>query len=133
MQKINKGGSMGKIGLEIELKQKARGVVKFCIVVFVLTLLITIICLLMLKYSVEGENNMPFELSQMLMVSTAEGIDIEGENTWNFDLVQNNDIYLYLLKNKNYKEEEIIKSVTFNHFEVKNGPKVRKYCHLQTK
>lgn len=63
---------MGKIGLEIELRMKLKSVIRFFIVVFVLTLFITIVCLLMLKYSVEGESNMPFELSQLIIVSTAE-------------------------------------------------------------
>ncbi|MCI8621407.1 MAG: hypothetical protein HFJ50_06805 [Clostridia bacterium] len=102
-----------------ELGQKAKKIIRFFIVVFILTLVITIISLLMLKYAVEGENNMPFELSQLIMVSTAEGLDIEGtENTWNFDLVQNNDIYIYISKNKNYKETEIIKSVTLDNFKI---------------
>lgn len=112
------------------LTPKIKSVIHFVIVVLILTLMITTICLLMLKYAVEGENNMPFVLSQMITVSTAEGIDIEGEDTWNFDLVQNNDIYLSITKNKNYKEEEIIKTITLHHFEIKNAPKVRKHCTL---
>ena len=110
-----------------ELGPKVKSVIRFFIVVFVLTLIITIICLLMLKYSVEGENNMPFELSQLIVVSTAEGIDADGgENTWNFNLVQNNDIYLYISKNKNYKDTEIIKNITLNNFKIENGPQIGK-------
>lgn len=102
---------------------RLKSVIRFCIVVFILTLVITIICLLMLKYSVEGENNMPFELSQLIVVSTAEGVDIEGDNTWNFDFMQNNDVYLYISKNKNYEDTEIIKRITLSNFKVENGPK----------
>ena len=97
---------------------KVKKVIHFFTVVFIMSLIITIICLLMLKYSVEGENNMPFELTQLVVVSTAEGIDKEGENIWNFDVVQNNDIYLYIGKNKSYKEKAIIKRITFNNFNV---------------
>ena len=68
---------MKGLGFEIELRMKFKSVMRFVITVFVLTLIITIICLLMLKYSVEGENNMPFELSQLIVISTAEGIDTE--------------------------------------------------------
>lgn len=122
---INKKQEGEKLTLMHEFGLKAKNVIRFCIVVFVLTLIITIICLLMLKYAVEGENNMPFELSQLIVVSTAEGIDAEGEeNTWNFDLVQNNDIYLYISKNKNYKDTEIIKSITLNNFKIEDGPKL---------
>ena len=80
----------------------------------------------MLKYSVEGEENMPFEISQLIVVSTAEGIDTEGENIWNFNLMQNNDIYLYISKNKNHEKTEIIKSITLDNFEIDNNPKIGK-------
>lgn len=106
-----------------DLRPKIKNVIRFIIVVCVISLLITTICLLMLKYAVEGENNMPFELSQLIVVSTAEGIDIEGtENTWNFDLVQNNDVYICISKNKNYKETEIIKNVTINNIKIEEQP-----------
>lgn len=104
---------------------KMRNVVHFVITVIILTLIITIISLLMLKYAVEGENNMPFEISELVLVSTAEGLDIEGkEHTWNFDLVQNNDMYLYISKNKNYKETEIIKNITIKNFKTESRPAV---------
>lgn len=109
-----------------DLEFKARNVIRFFTVVFIISLIIIIICLLMLKYSVEGEENMPFEISQLLVVSTAEGIDTEGENIWNLNLMQNNDIYLYISKNKNHEKTEIIKSITLDNFEITNGPKVGK-------
>lgn len=110
------------------LGPKMKSVIHFCLVVFVLTLIITIVCLLMLKYSVEGENNMPFEISQLVIVSTAEGIDKEAKDgkMWNFDLVQNNDVYIYISKNKNYKDSEIIKSICIDNFKFENGPKAGK-------
>lgn len=75
---------MKKLGTEIELRMKFKSVIRFAIVVVLLTLVITIICLLMLKYSVEGENNMPFEISQLIVVSTAEGIDAERRKYMEF-------------------------------------------------
>lgn len=76
----------------------------------------------MLKYEVEGENNMPFELSQIVIVSTAEGLHTDGENTWNLNLVQNNDIYLHISKNKNYREKEIIKNIVLDNFKINKEP-----------
>ncbi len=67
-----------------ELGVNVKKVIRFFIVVFILTLIITIISLLMLKYAVEGENNMPFELSQLIAVSTAEGIDTERRRNLEF-------------------------------------------------
>ena len=101
-----------------DFQVKFRKVINFFIAVFIIALIIIIICLIMLKYEVEGENNMPFELSQMVTISTAEGIETEGEATWNLDLAQNNDIYLHILKNKNYKETEIIKNIKINNFKI---------------
>lgn len=105
-----------------DFQKKFRKIINFFIAVFIIALVITIICLIMLKYEVEGENNMPFELSQIVTVSTAEGISTEGEATWNFDLVQNNDVYLHISKNKNYKQTEIIKNVTVNNLKINNAP-----------
>ena len=104
------------------LNKKLKKIISFFVVIFIIVLVVTIICLLMLKYEVEGENNMPFELSQMVVVSTAEGIDTEGENTWNFELVQNNDIYINIAKNKNYKQTEIIKNITIDNFVINSQP-----------
>jgi hypothetical protein len=85
----------------------------------------TLIALLILKYYVEGENNMPFEISKIMVISTAEGIDVsEGENStkWNFNISQNNDIYMEISKNKNYKETEIIDKIIIDNFNVEQEP-----------
>ena len=105
-----------------DFNKKIRKIIYFFIAVFIIALIVTIICLLMLKYEVEGEDNMPFELSQMVVVSTAEGIDIDGETTWNFNIVQNNDIYIHISKNKNYKETEIIKNVIIDNMVIDEAP-----------
>lgn len=60
-----------------DFNKKVKRIIYFFIAVFVIALIVTIICLLMLKYEVEGENNMPFELSQIVVVSSAEGITAE--------------------------------------------------------
>ncbi len=105
-----------------DFNTKLKKIIRFFIVIFILVLIVTIICLLMLKYEVEGEDNMPFELSQIVVVSTAEGIDTEGESTWNFELVQNNDIYIQISKNKNYKQTEIIKNIIIDNFTINKAP-----------
>ena len=105
-----------------DFNKKLKKVIYFFITVFIIALIAIIICLLMLKYEVEGEGNMPFELSQMVSISTAEGIEKTGEKIWNLDLIQNNDIYLHISKNKNYKGEEIIKNIKLNNFEITKQP-----------
>lgn len=104
------------------LNKRIKKVICICTGIFIVSLLITVISLLMLKYEVEGENNMPFQLSQVVVVSTAEGIERQSENTWDFDLVQNNDIYIYVEKNKGYKETERIKSIIINNYVINKAP-----------
>ena len=105
-----------------DFNKKIKKVIYFFISIFIIALIAIIICLLILKYNVEGENNMPFELSQIVIISTAEGINTDGENTWNIDLKQNNDIYFHISKNKNYKETEIIKNVVIGNFKTNENP-----------
>ncbi len=65
---------------------------------------------------------MPFELSQLVIVSTAEGREAEGENTWNFEIVQNNDVYIHIGKNKDYRETKVIKNIIIDNFEINEKP-----------
>ena len=46
-----------------------------------------------LRYSVSGETNMPFNISKMTIISTSGGIDIK-EETMDKEVCQNNDIYI---------------------------------------
>ena len=39
----------------------------------IIILIIAVIALLVLKYEVEGEQNMPFKLSSIIVISNAEG------------------------------------------------------------
>lgn len=103
-----------------------RKIINTFIVIFITTLIATIIVLLIMKYHVEGENNMPFELSKIMVISTAEGLDISSEETqakWNLNIVQNNDVYLEISKNKNYKETEIIDKIIIDNFKIEEAPK----------
>ena len=101
-------------------------IIHIFIVIFITALVATIIALIILKYNIEGENNMPFELSKIMVVSSAEGIEeIEenNENKWNLNIFQNNDIYLEISKNKNYKETEIIDEIIIDNFNIIKNPR----------
>ena len=94
----------------------------------IIILIIAVIALLVLKYQVEGEQNMPFKLSSIIVVSNAEGYQ-EKENKeykWDAQIYQNNDIYLNIEKNKNYKETEIIKSITIDNIQINQTPQIGK-------
>ena len=68
--------------------------------------------IIVLKYNVEGETNMPFKLSKISLISSQEGIDKQATDTkWAFDVSQNNDVYIYIEKNNSYSKTEAIRSV----------------------
>ena len=87
-------------------KDKKKQTIKFWIAISILSIIILLVATVMIRYEVEGDKNMPFNLSKIIMVSTAEGTEIEGKKKWNFEVFQNNDVYIYIDKNENYKGEE---------------------------
>ena len=92
----------------------------------IIVLIIAVIALLILKYEVEGEQNMPFKLSSVLVLSNAEGYQEKEseEYKWDTQIYQTNDIYLNIEKNKNYKETQIIKSIEIENIRVNEAPKI---------
>lgn len=96
-----------------------------CMVIFIIIAIICAVGLITLKYNVEGENNLPFELSKIAVISTIEGNDNEDvNNKWNLTVNQNNDIYLYIKKNGNYKTTEAIHSITLSNFTQEQKSKI---------
>ena len=91
--------------------------------IFHVVMIVVIICAILfvsgifiLKYQVEGESNMPFKITKISLIESVEGIEKKGANEkWNFNVNQNNDIYIYIEKNSGYGKTEIIDSV-----EIKN-------------
>lgn len=89
------------------------------IVLFFLILLFSTTFFIMYKYYVEGEKNLPFNITKLVVVSSAKTEDIEiNENTYEANVIQKNDIYLAIEKNKNYSKEDAIKKIILNNFKV---------------
>lgn len=105
----------------MEENKKWQKIIKRSFVFFVIILILFVIGVIILKYNVEGEQNMPFNLSDVLVISSAEGYqENETNNKWNVDVYQTNDVYLDIKKNKNYKDKEIIKSIEIFNIQVQN-------------
>lgn len=101
-----------------------------CMIIVIIVVILFVVGMLVLRYSVEGETNMPFNLSKITIISTQEGIDDGETNTrWSFDVHQSNDIYLYIDKNDAYDKTEIIKSVRVDNFQIeaKNTENIKLY------
>ena len=84
------------------IKEKLNKVLALLIIViaFAVTLMI------MLKYKTEGETNLPFLLTKIMIVSSADS-ETKQENPdnykWNMSINQYNDIYMEIKKNYEYK------------------------------
>lgn len=98
--------------------------IKACIAIAIIILAILITGIVSMKYYVEGETNMPFTLSKITIVSTAEGIhNEEAEEKWNLSIFQNNDIYFSVEKNEKNKEE-MIESISIENIKITKNPNI---------
>ena len=102
---------------------KGKKIVHICVILGIIVLILIIAGIIMLRYQVEGETNLPFELSKMIVVSTAESNEIEAaaDTKWNFNVNQYNDIYLEIQKNDEYTKNTSIKNITFENFVIEKN------------
>lgn len=104
-------------------KEKKKQIIKLCIAITTFAIIILLVITSMIRYEVEGDKNMPFNLSKMIIVSTAEGTETEGKKKWNFDVYQNNDVYIYIDKNEEYRgDDKSIKSIKIENINITKSP-----------
>lgn len=102
----------------IEYPKKKNSIQKYLIMLF-LILLFSTIFFIMYKYYVEGEKTLPFNITKLIIGSSAKTENIEKNgDKFEANVIQNNDIYIAIEKNENYSKEEAIKKITFNNFRV---------------
>lgn len=98
---------------------KSKNLLKKCIFLVVMALIIFAVLLIVVRYEVEGEKEMPFDLSKILIVSSVNGNPNEdSENIWNISVSETNDIYIYIDRDEGSKE--LIKSVSLENFDIEN-------------
>lgn len=116
--------------MEEKLKDKIKQFINtkqfhIIMVLFIIFLILFTVGVISLKYSVEGEGNLPFYISKISVISNVEGVDTEDNTSkWNLQVNENNDIYIYIKKNENYKDTEIIDSVKLDNFNIEQNSKV---------
>ena len=110
------------------LSKKIFHIIIITIIIFVI---LCIAGIFVLRYQVEGESNMPFYIKKISLIESVEGIETEGSTEkWNFNVNQNNDIYVYIEKNDQYNKTEIIESVKIDNIKINkenNTGKVKIY------
>ena len=90
----------------------------------IVLLLILTAVIITFKYSVEGETNMPFKLSKIVIGSMVVSSDNEiSTDTIENEIVQNNGIYFEIKKNENHKDDAVIKSVEIANIQITKQPK----------
>lgn len=93
-----------------------------CVVIVIIAIMLAILGFVVLKYNVEGETNMPFNISKISIISSQEGMDKENaEYKWAFDVCQNNDIFVYVKKNDEFDKQEAIENVTISNINVEKN------------
>ncbi len=100
-----------------------KNLLKRCLFLLFLIIIIMIVLYIMARYDEEGEKNLPFSISKILIVSTVNGqANDDLENIWNINIEQVNDIYMYIDRADNI--EETIKEIKFNNFIVNKQPEI---------
>ena len=108
-------------------KEKKKQIIKLCIAIIAFAIIIILVATVMIRYQVEGDKNMPFNLSKIILISTAEGNETEDDDKskerWSFNVEQNNDVYIYIDKNGNYNgDNKTIKSVSIENINITKAP-----------
>ena len=99
--------------------------IKACIAMAIIIIIILLSIIFSIKYQVEGESNMPFKLSKITIVSTAEGNENEGaKEKWNMSIYQNNYIYFSIEKNDKYNKEELIDNISIENIKIIQNPEL---------
>ena len=94
-------------------------ILKISLSIIIVILVLFIAMMYLLTYHEEGEANIPFKISKIVIVSGVDGVQNEAQGTqWALDVNQNNDIYLYIDKNKNYGKTELIENVKISNFTI---------------
>ena len=94
------------------------------IIALIIVAIIFTALMFILRYDEKGEENMPFDISKISIISSINGQDnADSNNLWNKSVGQDNDIYIYIEKNKNYIQTETIEKIVLNNFVVNEKPK----------
>lgn len=94
-------------------------ILKISLTIIIIISILFVAMMWILTYHEEGETNLPFKISKIVIVSSTDGVQNDSSQTqWAMDVNQNNDIYLYIDKNSNYGKTELIENVKISNFNI---------------
>lgn len=100
---------------------KKKQILKRCVFLFCFIMILMVVISVMVKYEVEGEKTLPYSISKIFVISTVEGKPIDdGQNIWNVNVKQANDLYFYI--DKTNETNETIKQITLQNFAITKFP-----------
>lgn len=102
-----------------------KDIIKMIMAISSLVVIILLVIMSVIQYQIEGEKNMPYKLSKIAIISTAEGeqntLNKEENSKWNLSINQNNDIYFFIDKNST-KEDATIEKVIIDNINIIKTP-----------
>lgn len=101
------------------MENNKKQIIKRAGIICVLLVLIIAVGFIMIRYEIEGEKEMPFKLSKMMIISTADGT-LKDENT--ITISQCNDFYLSFEKDENSNSNTMIKNIYIENIKVLSEP-----------
>lgn len=108
------------------LSEKTKDKLKLSFALGALLVIIICVAIIVIEYQIQGEKNMPYKLSKITIISTAEGEQSEEKNEnekWNLNVYQNNDVFFFIDKESDDVKSTIDK-VTVSNINIINAPKV---------
>lgn len=106
------------------INEKRKKIIKLSISIGIIILIIAVALFMVIRYQVEGEKNMPYNISKIIIISSALTTEENEEEAnvenyiWNEKIIQNNDVYIYLKKNDKNKEDVKINSVKIENIQI---------------
>lgn len=101
------------------MEENKRKVVKKAVIVLALILLMMVIGFFIIKYETEGEIQMPFKLTKIMVISTADGT-LKDDST--ISVTQCNDLYISIEKNPEYTTKSKINNIYIENIKVMAEP-----------
>lgn len=107
------------------MSEDKKETIKRLIALVVFICIILVVAFVVLKYQVDGDKNIPFKVSKITVISTAEpSYEKNEENALDVIVNQCNDVYFYIEKNENINKQSVIESVVIRNIKILNNPNI---------